>query len=344
VAAVLLSTRNSGSGHSAATVPPPAAASALGKAAKAAAAGPAAPVLRSGQAWHTVSVMVQTATHTFQRSTVEVDKWIGADGMEGEQGQTGARGAGFSGVGTPSSPPGFGDWDPSPHDGHGPVQDFPTSAAAVPAYLKRQFSGYWHYVRDNRTVNDLDHSPFTQLAELTAFLGDWPLRPAARAAAFEAIAHLPGLRYLGPSQDLLRHRGVAVAEDGVGIPAFQLRGDHPPRQDYRFTLILDPATGRVLGSTTTLLSQLPLAGGHPGQTLFASAYQPGLPQAGEVTPPTPAMKQQAARAQAIENLRKPGHPCYRQKSLLSGPNAGSAAAIACRNAMQRIIRTFRPTH
>jgi hypothetical protein len=289
VAVVILSTAGSDRGQTAAPSASPALA-VLHEAARAAAAGTAAPVIGPGQAWHTVWVSVVTTQRTHSassrsavtRSTTELDKWIGADGMEDEQGQTGSRGAGFAGIGVPASAPGFGDWDPiAPPGGRG----LPAAAAAVPAFLRCLSAG--DYLRPSGPTTDTDHSPFTQLAELSALLGDWPLRPAARATAVAAIARLPGLRYRGRESDVLRHPGVAVSEDGIGLPAFALTGPHPPRQDYRFTLIFDPARGLVLGSRTTLLSRLPLSGTHPGQLLLAWAYQPGLPQPGEVTPLPP---------------------------------------------------------
>jgi hypothetical protein len=211
VAVVILSTAGSDRGQTAAPSASPALA-VLHEAARAAAAGTAAPVIGPGQAWHTVSVSVVTTQRTHSASsrsavtssTTELDKWIGADGMEDEQGQTGSRGAGFAGIGVPASAPGFGDWDPiAPPGGRG----LPTAAAAaVPAFLRR--------------------------------------------------------------------------------------------------LIFDPARGVVLGSRTTLLSRLPLTGTHPGQLLLAWAYQPGLPQPGEVTS-LPAAMRQAATHSAKHQSRAP---------------------------------------
>jgi len=48
------------------------------------------------------------------------------------------------------------------------------------------------------------------------------------------------------------------------------------------------------------------------------------------------MRSEASREQHPADLRKPGHVCYQMKTRLSGANANSPAAIACRRAIQRI--------
>lgn len=350
VAAVILSTRGENHVGTTGSGAPPAVA-ALRRAAGAAATGTSAPVLKAGQAWHTTAVVslsmqrtsVEASQTGLRRMTVVEDKWIGADGMEGLHGRTGTRGAGFSGVGSPLSGPGFGEWDPVvPPGGHGRVQAFPSDPAAVPAYLRRLSAGEFQYLERRGPAKDTDHSPFTQLAQLTSLLADWPLRPAGRAVAFEAIAQLPGLRYLGPERDAFDRPGVAVAEDGIGIPAFRLPAGSRERQDFRFTLIFSPQTGRVLAARTTLLSRLPIGGAQPGKPMFGWTYAPGLPQPGDVTRPSAPMQREAARERQFANLRKPGHVCYQMKTRLSGPNANSAAAVACRRAIQRINRVPRP--
>jgi hypothetical protein len=63
----------------------------------------------------------------------------------------------------------------------------------------------------------LKASPLTWLAQLAAMLADEPLAPAARAAAFQAIAEFPGLRYLGHVLDPEGRPGVAIAEQASNL-------------------------------------------------------------------------------------------------------------------------------
>jgi hypothetical protein len=262
VAAIILTTRGGGAGsQTTRSGTPNSAAVALREAAAAARTGAAAPKLRAGQAWYTASVEVTSdqsfpgvdkppgASLTTGKSRLA--KWITADGTEYEatRGLPGpGRFSSFS-SGTPSGPVGFGDWDPFapqrlPAASHQPEpQAFPAIATAVPRFLAAQHQGYWQYTHGNTELNDTDQSPFTELAQLSAYLGDWPLRPVSRGVAFEAIARLSGLLYLGQTTDPAGRAGLGVAEDATGIAPFELTGRPPPRQSYRFVVILDPKTG-----------------------------------------------------------------------------------------------------
>ena len=104
---------------------------------------------------------------------------------------------------------------------------------------------------------------------MATLLGVEPLRPAARAATFEAIAQLPGLRYLGRVRDPLGRPGIGVAERTSRVGRIQF----PRTRDYEFELIFDPATGVVLGSRTTATAAVPALGIKPGQVMFAWAYR-----------------------------------------------------------------------
>jgi hypothetical protein len=80
------------------------------------------------------------------------------------------------------------------------------------------------------------------------------LRPATRAALYEAMAAIPGVEVVGDAENVAGRRGVAVAaRDG----------------DWREELIFDPATHEVIGSRTVNL--VDREGLRAGTVMFSSA-------------------------------------------------------------------------
>lgn len=233
---------------------PRSAAAALDQAERAAAAGTFAPRLRPGQAWYTGEVErhVSPALGQVPKSVISSiwGKWNAAGTSPGI----------VYGIGEPHvHAAGFGTFQ---------LATFTNPERAV-HFLSAPWAGYWEYsTGGGHPAGDHDVSPFTRLAKAAALLADAPLRPTVRAAVFRAIANLPGLIYLGAARDPLGRQGVAVAAEG-SPRALDVNGP----QRYRFELIFDPSTGRVLGFRTIAVTAVPSAHVTAGALMLSSAYQ-----------------------------------------------------------------------
>jgi hypothetical protein len=110
-------------------------------------------------------------------------------------------------------------------------------------YPAGQFPAMW---ADQPPAGDLDawlHSghpkqngPYETIVAVTDLARERLLTPATRAAALRIVAQLPGLTYDGTVTDRAGRAGAAfsVTTDESGLPT-------------RYTLIVDPATGTLLG-------------------------------------------------------------------------------------------------
>ena len=101
------------------------------------------------------------------------------------------------------------------------------------------------------TKNPLPYEEFQVIAEVLRFA---PLSGAQTAAFYQVLATLPGIQLVGPAKDALGRPGTAFAVE---------RGD-PTRDE----LILDPDTGRLLGSRTTLTAPDPAYPAAPAGTVL----------------------------------------------------------------------------
>ena len=101
------------------------------------------------------------------------------------------------------------------------------------------------------TKNPLPYEEFQVIAEVLRFA---PLSGAQTAAFYQVLAALPGIELVGPAKDSLGRAGTAFAVDRGG----------PTREE----LILDPRTGRLLGSRTTLTAPDPQYAGAPAGTVL----------------------------------------------------------------------------
>jgi hypothetical protein len=104
--------------------------------------------------------------------------------------------------------------------------EIPTDPTALATLVERGAQG---------TKNPLPYEEFQVIEEVLRFA---PLSGAQTAAFYQVLATLPGIQLVGPAKDALGRPGTSFAVD---------RGD-PTRDE----LILDPQTGRLLGSRTTL--------------------------------------------------------------------------------------------
>jgi hypothetical protein len=130
----------------------------------------------------------------------------------------------------------------------GQLQRLPRDPDALRAWL----------IRINR--RELDPSAGTDVVdlnvenELSNLLVDLPVPPGVRAAAFRALADMPNVTSIGPTQDELGRSGIGIVIQGMrGVVVL---GDGNPvagrAGTLTRTLIIDPKTSRVLADETTL--------------------------------------------------------------------------------------------
>lgn len=304
---------------------PPQARSALARAAAAAGAGTAAPALHGSQAWDTTAVFQDTVRLLSPRHNKlllehphELTTWITRRGVATVRPQ-----------GLRWNPPGFSNWTAGPFA----VDHFPTTPAGVLSRLDSKAWVQFHHPYTPPSARAYK-TPFAKLAEISVLLGVEPLLPAARAAAFDAIARLPGLRYLGTARDSLGRTGIAVAEQTTrfGPSGF------PSAQRYQFELIFDPARGVVLGWRSTVAAPVPMPtlGLKPGLVLFSWAYRSShLVQKVQLpTPFGPARRQitaiPAAEAAHFAIFRRPLTPSDHLPSGRADPFANAHSLVVGR--------------
>ncbi len=133
-------------------------------------------------------------------------------------------------------------------------------------------------------------SPLTWLAQLSAMLADDPNTPAARAAAFRAIASFPGLIKLGAAVDPQGRPGIAFAERAGTLHPLLIatgKGCHNPNGGagcvgvgsptgrYQLEMIFDPSTDTVLAVRTIALNSIPTAKIPAGTPVYVASYLTG---------------------------------------------------------------------
>ncbi|WP_329426513.1 CU044_5270 family protein [Streptosporangium sp. NBC_01495] len=105
----------------------------------------------------------------------------------------------------------------------------PTTAAELKAYLLKGYEGHG---TESNAPQDADSWLFQVTAGL---LSDMPVKPDVRAAAYQVLAGLDGVRSLGEVTDALDRRGQGVA-----------RAETWPTGEFERQLIVDPQTGILL--------------------------------------------------------------------------------------------------
>lgn len=121
----------------------------------------------------------------------------------------------------------------------------PTDVASLRAYL--QETGYSRTALTTRELLDA----------LASLLGTWTLGARESATVARLLAQTEGLRPVGQVTDRLGRRGQAYVYE---------------RPDVRKMLIMDPATGAVLGLETTVTKAEPQYGVKAGDVMSYSAW------------------------------------------------------------------------
>jgi hypothetical protein len=109
------------------------------------------------------------------------------------------------------------------------LQALPTTASALKARLLKGYAGHG---TESNDPQDADAWLFQVTAGL---LSDMPVKPAVRAAAYQVLAGLDGVRSLGEVTDALGRKGQGVA-----------RAETWPTGTFERQLIVDPQTGVLM--------------------------------------------------------------------------------------------------
>lgn len=125
-------------------------------------------------------------------------------------------------------------------------------------------------------------------SELSDLLVDFPVPPGVRAAAFRALADMPDVRSIGPTQDELGRVGVGIEIHGPHAFAVYSAGGLVAARPGTLTrlLIIDPKTSHVLADQTTI-------GRHSAPTIDTLIQEVGWTDGKPHTPLLPAAVPQA---------------------------------------------------
>jgi hypothetical protein len=110
--------------------------------------------------------------------------------------------------------------------------------------------------RADRTVQ-----PAELFGTIGWLLAHYPLPPKLQATFYQVLTQLDGVKLLGATTDLAGRRGVSVA---IGLPGTPL--------GERSELLLDPASGRLLGSRVVQTRRVPGWPTAPGTVTVENAY------------------------------------------------------------------------
>ncbi|TYB42599.1 CU044_5270 family protein [Microbispora tritici] len=109
------------------------------------------------------------------------------------------------------------------------LQTLPTTAAALKARLLQGYAGH------GTESNDPQDADAWLFQVTSGLLSSMPVKPAVRAAAYQVLAGLDGVRSLGEVTDALGRKG-----QGIG------RAENWPNGQYERQIIVDPQTGVLL--------------------------------------------------------------------------------------------------
>jgi hypothetical protein len=150
---------------------------------------------------------------------------------------------------------------------HGPLAwyqgplDLPSDADAVYEHFKRNAEAYVLQPGANTDV-DVGGAMFLAMSDV---LREARATPEQRAAAYEALARVPGVILVGEMTDRFGRRGVAVAMD-----YFQ---EDPRGLDARHVLIFDPRTAELLEERREVLPGNECCGLSAGTTEAYATYE-----------------------------------------------------------------------
>jgi hypothetical protein len=130
------------------------------------------------------------------------------------------------------------------------LQLLPRDPVALRAWLVRIAQ---HELDPSASAAIVDLNVANELADL---LVDFPVPPGVRAAAFRALADMPGVTSIGSVRDSLGRAGVGIQIGTMGMKAIAVLGDGSavagPSGELIRTLIVDPDTSRVLADETSI--------------------------------------------------------------------------------------------
>jgi hypothetical protein len=127
-------------------------------------------------------------------------------------------------------------------------QSLPSDPAALKAYILRLNQGKSSLAPGETEQEALDSAVF---GEITDLLDHEPITPQVRAAAFQVLAGLPGIKMLGPVTDPVGRPGYTI---GLGEYAAKDFG-YTPLVGSGLVLIISPTTGTLLAEESTATPQ-----------------------------------------------------------------------------------------
>lgn len=161
----------------------------------------------------------------------------------------------------------------------------PTDPAGLLAALTER-------VRANPQLRGASRARLT--AELFGTIGylleHYPLPPQLRAGLYQVLTRLEGVKLVGEVTDLAGRPAVSVAIDGVDQPLPE-----------RYELLLEPATGRLLGARSVLARRVPGWRLPAGTVLEERVFL----QASVVDSRTTRPQSRQGRDRELPNLRRP---------------------------------------
>lgn len=185
--------------------------------------------------------------HSATPSVHDVSIWMSADSLFFQDGADGeiVRSAGTHGWIKPVA------GAPGEDFGWEEVKRLPSDAAALKAVLEEFYP--------EGPGPDSEAAPYSAyLSTLGNLLGWAPLEPRQRAAVYEVLADMPGLRLVGPVKDSTGRTGTAVEAD---------------IRNARIRLIIDPEEGGLLESTASYRG-----GEHDGKLGYRTTFLSAGPE------------------------------------------------------------------
>jgi hypothetical protein len=149
------------------------------------------------------------------------------------------------------------------------LRDLPTDSAGLARFIDRTAA---HAVRTSPEAHgaNLKQLRSALIFEMVRSLAEEPATAAVRATLYRLLAKTPGIRLLGRRTDAIGRTGMAVmAKNWL----------------FRFTMILDPATGALLEYSRALVHRSPLMPGYPAGIINRSTFlQTGVVRSTHSTP------------------------------------------------------------
>jgi hypothetical protein len=148
-----------------------------------------------------------------------------------------------------------------PRDWYDGPLDLPSDADAIYEQFKEDAEGDTHF----EGVSFETHVTWSMFHHFSDVLREARATPEQRAAAYEALARVPGVILVGETTDRFGRRGVGVAIDIID--------NEPSGFLYRYVLVFDPGTADLLEERRDVLPGNRYRGLQPGTLEAYATYE-----------------------------------------------------------------------